>query len=301
MLFKIFCASALFILANGNYHGEHFQHSHPQPYNFGYALDDHHGSQFRKEHGNGQGQVQGSYGYTDPNGIHREVHYVADHNGFRAQVKTNEPGTSNNNPANIQYQSNVSLMVLLVSIVQASVIPEVYPAQPYSFGYKIVDKEGEQHRAESSDGAGSVKGNYGFIDNKGIQRQVNYVSDHAGFKAQVKTNEPGTAGQSPAAVDMISNDPYAHGAAVPYVSRVNDPYVPALYESDGKLGLLGGPAYPLNYGKVYSPVSVYPYAGALQYKPLGLNSLEGNKGVVNYGANLVGGVINGLDTRFTQL
>ena len=36
----------------------------------------------------------GSYGYTDGHGIYRQVDYVADKNGFRASIKTNEPGTS---------------------------------------------------------------------------------------------------------------------------------------------------------------------------------------------------------------
>ncbi len=37
----------------------------------------------------------GSYGYTDGHGIYRQVDYVADKHGFRATIKTNEPGTSN--------------------------------------------------------------------------------------------------------------------------------------------------------------------------------------------------------------
>ncbi|GIY73110.1 hypothetical protein CEXT_228291 [Caerostris extrusa] len=85
---------------------EHHEHHHPQPYKFGYQIKDHHGSQHRQEHGDGHGNVQGSYGFTDHKGIYREVHYVADHHGFRATVKTNEPGTANQNPANVQLHSN---------------------------------------------------------------------------------------------------------------------------------------------------------------------------------------------------
>lgn len=36
--------------------------------------------------------MRGSYGYTDANGIYRHVDYVADQNGFRANIKSNEPG-----------------------------------------------------------------------------------------------------------------------------------------------------------------------------------------------------------------
>lgn len=81
--------------------------------------------------------------------------------------------------------------------------------QPYKFGYDIKDKHGEQYREESGDGSGSVRGSYGFTDARGVRRQVDYVADHAGFRAQVKTNEPGTANQNPAAVQMISDASYA--------------------------------------------------------------------------------------------
>ncbi|GFQ64217.1 uncharacterized protein TNCT_472391 [Trichonephila clavata] len=90
-------------------------------------------------------------------------------------------------------------------------VPVHYHApQPYKFGYSVKDKHGEQHREESGDGH-AVHGSYGFTDNRGIHRQVNYVADKAGFRAQVKTNEPGTANQDPAAVHIISSAPYGHG------------------------------------------------------------------------------------------
>ncbi|GFU26831.1 cuticle protein 16.8 [Trichonephila clavipes] len=82
------------------------KHHHPQPYKFGYEIKDHHGSQHRHEHGDGHGHVQGSYGFTDHRGVHREVHYVADHQGFRATVKTNEPGTANQDPAHVKLHSS---------------------------------------------------------------------------------------------------------------------------------------------------------------------------------------------------
>ncbi|GIX90598.1 hypothetical protein CDAR_584481 [Caerostris darwini] len=83
----------------------------------------------------------------------------------------------------------------------------------------------------------------GFTDDRGIARQVNYVADHAGFRAQVKTNEPGTANQSPTAIRMISNDPYTRGAVRPYNSRSN---VPLELSTDPVLGLIGGYGYGVN-------------------------------------------------------
>ncbi|PRD20977.1 UNVERIFIED_CONTAM: Cuticle protein 16.8 [Trichonephila clavipes] len=74
----------------------------PQPFDFGYETNDNYGTTtFRKENGDGHGRVQGSYGYKDLNGIERVVEYVADEHGYRADIKTNEPGTESQNPANV--------------------------------------------------------------------------------------------------------------------------------------------------------------------------------------------------------
>lgn len=84
------------------------QHHHPQPYKFGYEVKDHESSQYRHEEGDGHGQVKGSYGYVDHKGIHRHVDYIADHHGFRANIKTNEPGTANQDPAAVKIHSSAS-------------------------------------------------------------------------------------------------------------------------------------------------------------------------------------------------
>lgn len=65
----------------------------PEPFDFGYDVNDEYGNkQFRKESGDTAGVVRGSYGYTDANGLYRIVEYIADANGFRANIKSNEPG-----------------------------------------------------------------------------------------------------------------------------------------------------------------------------------------------------------------
>lgn len=58
----------------------------------------------RQEKADGAGNVRGSYGYMDSQGLFRRVQYEADRNGFRAKVSSNEPGLSDaaGSPANVQ-------------------------------------------------------------------------------------------------------------------------------------------------------------------------------------------------------
>jgi len=66
-----------------------------EPFAFDYKIEDDYGNgQYRKEESDKNGVVRGSYGYKDVSGIYRHVEYVADENGFRANIKSNEPGLS---------------------------------------------------------------------------------------------------------------------------------------------------------------------------------------------------------------
>ena len=77
--------------------------SAPKPYDFGYVANNYGGAHFRSEKGDSSGNVQGSYGYTDSQGLQRKVEYVANAGGFHASVKTNEPGTDGKeDPADVQ-------------------------------------------------------------------------------------------------------------------------------------------------------------------------------------------------------
>lgn len=44
-----------------------------------------------------------AFRYTDAFGLHRRVEYVADENGFRADVKSNEPGVKGDQPASARF------------------------------------------------------------------------------------------------------------------------------------------------------------------------------------------------------
>jgi len=83
-----------------------------------------------------------------------------------------------------------------------------YPPEPYSFGYDVNDGYGGGlNQQETGDAYGNKKGSYGYKDAYGIYRQVDYVADDYGFRATIKTNEPGTANQDPASVKLVSSAP----------------------------------------------------------------------------------------------
>ncbi|XP_077553300.1 cuticle protein 10.9-like [Haemaphysalis longicornis] len=75
-----------------------------------------------------------------------------------------------------------------------SLLDPVYPPQPYSFGYDNTDEFGTRiYHNEQSDASNTKTGSYGYRDEYGIFRRVNYVADANGFRATIDTNEPGTA------------------------------------------------------------------------------------------------------------
>ncbi|KAH7963938.1 hypothetical protein HPB52_023825 [Rhipicephalus sanguineus] len=79
----------------------------PQPYSFGYDSTDEFGTQlFHKEQGDASNAKTGAYGYRDANGLFRTVKYVADANGFRATIDTNEPGTAPGSSADAVFNAN---------------------------------------------------------------------------------------------------------------------------------------------------------------------------------------------------
>lgn len=64
------------------------------------------GRSYREESSDGTGVVRGQYSISGADGIQRIVHYIADENGFRATVQTNEPGTESQSPANVLFESS---------------------------------------------------------------------------------------------------------------------------------------------------------------------------------------------------
>jgi hypothetical protein len=82
-------------------------HPAPEPYSFAFSSPNEDGtSSSREETGDANGRIVGSYTIQGADGQQRRVEYVADENGFRANVITNEIGTESQPAADVQYVSS---------------------------------------------------------------------------------------------------------------------------------------------------------------------------------------------------
>ncbi|KAF8763456.1 adult-specific rigid cuticular protein 15.5-like [Argiope bruennichi] len=115
----------------------------------------------------------------------------------------------------------------------------------YAFNYGTATNA----RAEVGDAAGNKQGSYTITDIDGRARRVDYVADAAGFRASVKTNEPGTALSAPASAAIAS--PYAPPVA-PVAPAVAAPALAAapLFAAPGLAysGLIGHGHLGFPYG-----------------------------------------------------
>jgi len=105
----------------------------PIPYSFNYvASGEDGGSSGHQESGDGAGRVTGSYTVTNLEGHTRVVDYIADEGGFRASIRTNEPGTANINPADVTIESSApeAAGALSYSLGGAGGAPAYAPAAP---------------------------------------------------------------------------------------------------------------------------------------------------------------------------
>ncbi|RWS24272.1 uncharacterized protein B4U80_03227 [Leptotrombidium deliense] len=113
------------------------------------------------------------------------------------------------------------------------------------------------YRKESGDAWGNKVGSYGIHDIDGRLRIVDYVADEHGFRAKIRTNEPGTANKDAAAT--VINGPDHAGYSQSHVSsgHVAPQYNKGAYAPIGHTGLSGayGHAYPHYVSYAYG----YPY------------------------------------------
>jgi len=97
--------------------------SSPSPYSFAYNTADVAGTQLvRQEAGDANGAVRGRYGYRDADGLYRTVEYIADSNGFRAAIRSNEPGLGNSadNAASVYLQTEATPSRVASKVASAS-------------------------------------------------------------------------------------------------------------------------------------------------------------------------------------
>jgi hypothetical protein len=107
--------------------------------NYAFAYKEQHasGGTSRSEKG-GPGYASGSYTLNDHDGRQRVVQYVADAHGFRAAIKTNEPGVdSKEDPADVSINGGKILAaapVLAVAEPLAYAAPRLGYAAPLAYG-----------------------------------------------------------------------------------------------------------------------------------------------------------------------
>jgi len=86
----------------------------------------------------------------------------------------------------------------------------------YAFAYDAAWQDGAwgsgaHGQRESGDAWGNKEGSYSLNIGDGRSRLVKYVADGAGFRASIKTNEPGIVASAPAATSI--NTPHGYDAA----------------------------------------------------------------------------------------
>ncbi|XP_023229189.1 cuticle protein 10.9-like [Centruroides sculpturatus] len=100
------------------------------------------------------------------------------------------------------------LVTLVVFLVEAQRAPQDEPPRPYNFQYDTKlggngQVGGSLSQSESGDAAGRKVGRYEFEVEDGRKRVVEYEADENGFRAVVKSNEPGFSEDNPA--DVVHN------------------------------------------------------------------------------------------------
>ncbi|XP_023225202.1 cuticle protein 16.8-like [Centruroides sculpturatus] len=111
----------------------------------------------------------------------------------------------------------LKVLVLIVSLSSVWSQIEVRPPynylkpdetpKPYEFDYIAEAIGGVSTRKETADGSGRVVGFYTIKEDDGRSRVVEYEADAGGFRAVVKTNEPGVGNESPASVELYASPP----------------------------------------------------------------------------------------------
>jgi len=133
-----------------------------EPYSFSYSSTHEDGlGSSRQESGDESGRVTGFYTLQGEDGQERRVEYVADENGFRAKVITNEIGTESKNPAHAEYESSAPTAAELSAKWTAenpvkSSYQSVRGGGAVTYGQKVQQVQVQQQPIQRFSGAGGV-------------------------------------------------------------------------------------------------------------------------------------------------
>lgn len=132
-----------------------------------------------------------------------------------ARIQVSAPAPQ---PARIQVTAPAPQPARIQVTAAAPAVEEDYyepgtPVAPYAFSFDETDEFGMNLQRNEVSENGIVTGQYSFTTPEGYTRLVKYVSDEKGFRAEVETNEPGTASSSPADAEYRSS--YAAQAQPP--------------------------------------------------------------------------------------
>ncbi|KAG1658866.1 Cuticle protein 10.9 [Nymphon striatum] len=183
----------------------------PAPYEFSYEIvDDYYNTQARQESGDEYGYKTGSYSMKNAEGLERIVEYIADEAGFRAVVKTNEPGTDNQNPADVE----ITATPVEVKEAPKKVVKEVHVAP--SYGHRAYAAPSYGHRAHGygTPAYGQTHGYGNYERNYGRTHQYEAKKPH-GIKATGHASTTYSAG--------YGNDGYKHSVAKVHSRRYEAP------------------------------------------------------------------------------
>lgn len=136
-----------------------------------------------------------------------------------------QPSTTTPRPAPIVQQPQYEQYVEQQQVVEAAPPGQ---AEPFAFDFNTQDNSGNgQYRKEESDSNGVVRGSYGYTDANGIYRHVEYVADQNGFRANIKSNEPGLHGETQPASISLTGGPSQQPPAQPALSSEAAPAAPS--------------------------------------------------------------------------
>ncbi|XP_026739644.1 uncharacterized protein LOC113502321 [Trichoplusia ni] len=161
----------------------------------------------KNENADSRGDVTGHYSFVDDVGERHEVSYIAGRDtGFH--VSSAYP----DNP------SVIGSPFHRVPLARGETKPRGRTAvqRGRDGSYRFISAGPDQRRTESSDSQGNVRGSYTFLDDKGVQRTVNYIAG-PGIGYRIVKN---------------SNDPYIP----PYFPTIPSPYDPEFINAGSKYG-----------------------------------------------------------------